>query len=268
MRDAVLGLLQEHERDGMLPTSIRFVFYELEMRGAARKRRVGGDDSERYVTAAATSLRNDGTVPWNWLVDETRSIESYTGHETVRKGMLARLQYVTVDPWRGSPPLVITESRSLAGVLRHIVHECRASIASTNGACSGFLVTRVAKTVRPGSRVIYLGDLDIAGEDIEEHSRAVLEREVDGDLEWERLALTREQVDQYDLPSIVKRDRRFKGNGGVHEAWECEAISQRILVDTLRARLEELLPEPLSVVHEREERQRRKVAKMLRGETR
>ena len=61
--------------------------------------------------------------------------------------------------------------------------------------------------------------------------------------------------------------RRYKGIGGVHEAWECEAISQRILVDTLRTRLEALLPEPLDRVHGRELRQRRKVAAMLRGET-
>jgi hypothetical protein len=263
MREKVLEVLREHARDNTLPTSIRFVFYELEMRGAAQKKRVGGDDSERYVTAAATSLRNDGAVPWEWLVDETRSIEDYSGDASVLQGVVDRLPYIRLDPWRGRPPLVITESRSLAGVLRRIVDEYRVRIASTNGACSGFLVTKVAPVVRSGDHVIYLGDLDIAGDQIEDHSRTVLEREV-GSLEWERLALTREQVEEHDLLSIVKRDRRYKGDRGVHEAWECEAISQRVLVDILTARLEELLPEPLERVHGREVRQRRKVATLLR----
>ena len=42
-------------------------------------------------------------------------------------------------------------------------------------------------------RVGYLGDLDLAGDDIEKNTRFVLECEV-GDLEWTRLALTEDQV--------------------------------------------------------------------------
>jgi len=56
---------------------------------------------------------------------------------------------------------------------------------------------------------------------------------------WERLALT-------------------------HEAVETEAISQRVLIDILRARLDALLPEPLARVHEREARQRRRLSARLR----
>ena len=43
-----------------------------------------------------------------------------------------------------------------------------------------------------------------------------------------------------------------------------EAISQRVLIDILRARLDELLPEPLARVQEREARQRRQIVALLR----
>jgi hypothetical protein len=263
MREKVLEVLREHERDSALPTSIRFIYYELVMRGAVRKDDPNGT---RYVSAAATDLRETGEVPWDWIVDETRSLEAYIGSKSVHEGTVDALRNVVLDPWRGSPPMVITESRSLAGVLRRTVSEYRAQVASVNGGCAGFLHTDLIPALSDDGRVLYLGDLDLAGGDIEANVRDVIEDAV-GSLEWERLALTRDQVDQYDLPSIVKRDRRFKGDGGVHEAWECEAISQRILVNTLKARLEELLPEPLSRVHGRELRQRRKVAAMLRGRT-
>ena len=59
----------------------------------------------------------------------------------------------------------------------------------------------------------------------------------------------------YDLPVIIKHDRRFS-SGGEHEAVETEALSQRIIVDILRERLEHLLPEPLESVHERAEQER------------
>ena len=69
--------------------------------------------------------------------------------------------------------MVLTESRSLAGVLRHIVRDYRARVASTNGQCGGFLHTVMAPSLRPGDRVIYLGDLDLAGNQIEDNTLRV-----------------------------------------------------------------------------------------------
>ena len=111
--------------------------------------------------------------------------------------------------------------------------------------------------------MLYLGDYDLCGNMIEENTRRVLEREA-GELNWERLALTWEQVEQYDLPVITKHDRRFN-NGAAHEAVETEALSQRIIVEILRTRLDELLPEPLERVVEREREQRANVRRDLEG---
>jgi len=41
LRAAILELLGEHERDGALPTSGRFLFYELEHRGVVSKTATG-----------------------------------------------------------------------------------------------------------------------------------------------------------------------------------------------------------------------------------
>jgi hypothetical protein len=76
-------------------------------------------------------------------------------------------------------------------------------------------------------RVLYLGDYDLAGGDIEDNTRRVLERYAD--LDWERLALTADQVREHRLTPIIKRDARFK-NGGAHEAVETEALSQQVIV--------------------------------------
>jgi len=40
---------------------------------------------------------------------------------------------------------------------------------------------------------------------------------------------------------------------------ETEALSQRIIVDIVRSRLDELIPEPLENVHERETEQRQEI---------
>jgi hypothetical protein len=262
LRDLLFALLQQHQRDGMIPTNARFLYYELVNRGQISKERTGARRSDQNLHDALTDIREDGRIPWNWIVDETRSVEDYTGYQTVKQGVLARLPYINLDPWRGRAPLILCESRSLAGVLRPIIIEHRNRIASTNGQCGGFLRTDVAPLLQPGDEVGYLGDLDLAGGHIEDNTRRVLEREIGGGLCWERIALTEEQVERYDLPKIIKRDRRYKDERP-HEAVETEAIGQRVLIGILRAWLEMRLPEPLGRVQEREARQRRQIAALL-----
>ena len=262
LRDRLFALLQEHERDGMIPTNARFLYYELVQRGQLSKQRPGVRRPDQDLHDALTDIREDGRVPWEWIIDETRSVEDYTGDTSIKQGVLSRLPHIKLDPWRGHAPLNLTESRSLAGVLRSTVIENRVRIAPTNGQCGGFLRTEIAPLLEPGDIVGYLGDLDLSGGQIEDNTRRVLEREIGGELRWERIALTAKQVEQYDLPKIIKSDRRYK-DGRPHEAVETEAIGQRVLIDILRAWLSARLPEPLDRVREREARERERLTALL-----
>jgi hypothetical protein len=173
--------------------------------------------------------------------------------------LLAKLRWVVqLDYWGGGYPLILTESRSLAGTLRPLSDEYRALLAATNGQCTGFFFTRVKPFLDRGviRSVLYLGDHDIAGGHIEAHSRNTMEKIAGFSIPWERLAVTEAQIALYALTPIEKTDSRYKG-GRKFEAVECEALSQKLILDIVNTRLEELLPEfPLSVLA-REERQRR-----------
>ena len=263
LRTALLQLLEEHRNDAMLPTSGRFLFYELVQRQIISKERKpgGGRRPDQDMSDALTDLRESGQVPWDWIVDETRPIRYHLCYRSSKEGLKTKLPYVRLDPWNRQAPFTLTESRSLAGVLDDLCAQFCVNIAATNGQCGGFLHTDVIPLLTQGAHILYLGDFDLAGNDIEANTRRVLEREV-GKLRWERLALTRELVEQYDLPVIIKHDRRF-ADGGAHEAVETEALSQRIIVEIVQNRLQELLPEPLESVHEREEQQRRQIEQLL-----
>jgi hypothetical protein len=210
LRDLLVSLLQEHERDGAIPTSARFLYYELVQRGQLSKQRNGARRPDQDLHDALIDIREGGRVLWDWIVDETRSLEDYTGYASVKDGTLAQLSYITIDPWRRRAPMILTESRSLAGVLRDIVRDYRRRIASTNGQCGGFLRTDIAPMLTPSDTVLYFGDLDLSGRQIEGNTRRVLEQIIDGLLRWERVALTEQQVSDYDLPRITKRDRRMR----------------------------------------------------------
>ena len=220
---------------------------------------------DQNLIDAITILRESGQIPWDHIVDETRSIDDFSGYSSIAEGVASFLDGVDLDPWDGDWPLILTESRSLAGVLCVLIREYRALIAPTNGQTAGFLHNKVAPRLSGGMRVLYLGDYDLAGGDIEDNTRRVLERYAD--LDWERLALTADQVREHRLTPIIKHDARFK-NGGAHEAVETEALSQQVIVGLVRARLDELLPQPLAVVHERETAERAQLLKRLRSRSR
>jgi hypothetical protein len=263
LQRACLTLLREHEADGELPTSGRFLFYELLGRQVIPKAYPGGRRTPAQdVADALLRLREHGLVPWSWIVDETRAVDAWEAAPTVAGHVRAMLDQARLDCWAGQPaPLLLVESRSLAGVLRSLAATYLVPLAATNGQVGGFLHTDVAPLLTDGRRVLYLGDYDLAGGQIEANTRRVLERYAA--LRWERLALLPEHVRSYGLPVVTKVDSRYRPPRA-HEAVETEALRQRVIVALVRARLDALLPEPLEHVLVRERRQRTQVAELLR----
>jgi hypothetical protein len=271
LRRQVMRLYEQHLAAAMIPTSIRFLFYELvalkiiekQASGVLRPGAVGQRRPDQDVIDAITDLRESGSIPWNAIVDETRSLDDYTGWPTVAEGLGAYLNVIELDPWRGAAPLILTESRSLAGVLRALMREYRVKIAPTNGQTNGFLRNDVAPKIRAATPVLYLGDWDFSGGHIEANTRRVLEQVCGRDLDWERLALTEAQVRDpvLNLAVIDKYDRRTKTT---HPSVETEALSQQVIVDIVRNRLEALLPRSLASVQEREDAERERLRRWLR----
>jgi hypothetical protein len=271
LRALVLELLLEHEAagDDGLPTSARFLYYELVQRGHLQKHKpkeAKGRRSDQDLHDALTDLRESGQVPWHWIEDETRSVDDSTGWSSVTDWATTTVGHVRLDPWRGRAPLILTESRSVAGALRKLVREYAVSIAATTGHVGGFLHTDVAPLLRPGDRCLYIGDFDWQGHQIEANTRRVLERLVGGELDWLRIALTEEQVRRHRLRrlQIMKPDRRYRPVR-YHPAIETEALKQHVIVSIVRRQVDLELPEPLPRVLEREWRQRQQLAVLLRG---
>ena len=260
LQRACLALLREHEEDGALPTSIRFLFYELLDRGVVPKAYRHADGTPRprkpdqYISEAVNLLREAGLIPWSWIVDETRTLDNWRYAKTVYKYVAETLPLARIDVWGGErPPLILCESRSLAGVLRTVAQDYLCPIAATNGQVGGFLHTEVAPLVKGRRRTFYLGDLDLSGRHIEQNTYKVLSAY--GELDWQRVAITPAQVEGRGFPIKNKKDHRFKPPREF-PAVETEALGQTRIMALLTEKLEAAVPEPLAVVLEREQRQR------------
>jgi hypothetical protein len=260
MQRLVLQVLLDHDEAGQIPTNGRFVFYELEQIGLVRKSGTGekrrggaGDPREQDVTDALIYLREHEIVPWDWIVDETRNLYEFQHASTVFEFVRDSIDYARINPWPGEPPLLIVESRSLGGVLYGLCAEYLVSIAATNGQAGGFLRTEVAPILQDNDReVLYLGDFDLQGHQIEENTKRVLEHETGRSIEWIRIAITQEQINERGLEPMLKQDERYNPPKE-YEAWECEALGQAEIVRLVREEFDwQLLPVRLSDVRNRE----------------
>jgi hypothetical protein len=95
VRTALIDLLVQHRTDEALPTSVRFLFYELVMQRIVTK---DGNRPDKVVSAALTDLRESGLVPWDDIVDETRDVSDYTGSPTVAADLARYLGNAVIDP--------------------------------------------------------------------------------------------------------------------------------------------------------------------------
>jgi hypothetical protein len=273
LQDVALAELAKHAAAGTLPTSNRFVYYELEQQGVISKVRTGARRSDQDLQGALLYLREHGFVPWDAIVDETRAVTHWRCAPTVRAYLIDTLDVARIDPWGDVKPILITEVRTVAGVLRRgVAQDYLVDVVPTNGQCHGFLITEVVPIFRAlldaGRQPLplYVGDFDLSGNYIEQHTRRVLERELGVKLPWERLAITEAQtvtLRAQGVEPIDKTDRRFKGRAGQHLAFEAEALGQGVLEQLLRERLDALLPEPLADVLEREARERAALRRRL-----
>jgi hypothetical protein len=275
LREAVHRCLLAHEAAGELPTSNRFVYYELvqtaevvdktKRRSSASNGQPGSRGADQDLAVACKWLRDLGLVPWWWIIDETRQLTSYRYADTVAGFVAESVDRARIDVWAAAPaPLLLCESRTFGGVMeRGLAQNYLCPVTATNGQVGGFLHTNVAPILADGNRpVLYVGDFDWQGGQIEANTRRVLEGIV-GPLDWTRVALTAEQVAaRPDIPVIQKEDRRYRPPR-VHEAVEVEALGQGPVVALVRAALDELPPEPLDVVLGRESEQKHQTRERL-----
>ncbi len=261
---ACLDLLGQHNTDGTLPTSARFLYYELKQSGyPLKEHRARRPDQD--VIDAIMALRVAGAVPWEWLADETRSTDAGHVAASVRQWVLDMLDGAQISPWQDHPrPLIVCESRGVRAALRPVALNYGARITSTNGQAGGFLRTDIGPVLGPGHPVAYFGDWNPAGESIEANTRRVLEREAAGPLDWVRLAVTAGQAEAEGLPAKPGTDKRY-ADGRPHDSYECEALGQRHLTGLLTGWLDAMLPAPLADVQEREAAQRAHVVGLLDG---
>lgn len=211
LRAEILAVLEADH-----PQTVRQVFYQMVVRDVVPK-----DEKHGYkpVQRQLTSMRDDGTIPVDWIEDGSRRVRRpYSSHsmeEALRETALLYRRRL----WVNQPVqvLVIVEKLALAGTLESVTEDWDVPLAPVQGFPSISLVYEVAQIINSAGKpavVGYFGDWDPSGEKIPQAMEQRLRQYVRGPFDFQRLAINPEQIEQYGLPT--RPTKRTSAMGGVN----------------------------------------------------
>ena len=231
------------------PQSVRHVYYRMtdpRLPEPVEKT----DKGYKSVQRRCVELRRDGRLPYNWLSDTGRRgyfVNTFSGASSFIRRMASLYR---ADLWQQADFKceVWCESRSIAGVIQADCEELAVSLYPAGGFSSITFAADAAHAMNVGNDgreiiIFYIGDYDPAGVLIDVSLESELRRHLDPDVEmrFERIGITREQVERYDLPRKPRKESD-KRSLHVEYAVEAEAMPAGVLRRLLRDRIEELLP--------------------------
>jgi hypothetical protein len=183
--------------------------------------------------------REEGTIPWEWIVDETRSLERISTWDDPAEYARCVAESYRRDFWNQQPVRVEvwSEKGTVRGVLQPVLDEYAVGFRVMHGFSSATSVHDVAEDDDGRDLIaLYVGDYDPSGLFMSEQDLPSRLVEYDGHhVDVRRIALTRAQVS--DLPSFPAADKRkdpryrwFRANYG-DRCWELDAMDPNDLRD-------------------------------------
>ena len=260
-RDALLAIIENGR-----PMTVRQVFYQATVQGLVEKAETGYSK----VQVDLTKLRRAGELPYDWLADNTRWQRKPRTFDSVEDALKQTAAFYRKSLWRDADTYVEIwlEKDALAGVIYPVTSLYDVPLMVARGYASlSFLHTAAEyiDSLDVPACIYHLGDFDPsgvnAGEKIEETLR---ELAPDAEINFERLAVTREQIGEWNLPTrpTKKSDTRAKGFGDI--SVELDAIDPNDLRDLVRMAIEQHLPEhQFEILKAAEESERTEIRKLV-----
>jgi hypothetical protein len=213
---------------------------------------MGNNDMQRVYRLLRVA-REQGDIPWEWVVDETRSLERTATWSNPAEYAECVARSYRRDFWDQQPVRceVWSEKGTVRGVLAPVLNKYAVGFRVMHGFSSATAVYDIcqADDGRP-LIALYVGDIDPSGLFMSEGDLPTRLAEYNGDhVTLTRIALTRDQVSG--LPSFPvtnkRRDPRFKWFQANHgnRCWELDAMDPRDLRDCVEAAIKALI-EPVA----------------------
>jgi hypothetical protein len=231
------------------PASVRAVCYRLFTAGLIPDM---SKNSTNRVGSLLTRAREEGTIPWAWIADGTRSIDRPATWDSPDDILEAAVNSYRRDWWEQQPVRVLlcSEKSTVAGTVLPITRSFGVGFLSLHGYSSATLVNDVAALSLEDPRpllLLYLGDWDPSGLDMSKRDLPGRLERYGGRATVERIALTEYDIGHADLPSFDAEskatDARYTWftNTYGRRCWELDALSPVLLRDRIDLRIRDLI---------------------------
>ena len=247
IRDAIIEVIEDDP-----PMTVRQVFYQLVTRGVIDK------TEEQYqgtVIRLMTDMRIDGSLPYDWVVDESRRVRITQTFDSIEHALEQTAQFYRRSALEQSEDYIEVwcEKDALAGSLWDVTSDYDVPLMVSRGMPSiTFLhgsALAIQKAAEAGKRtyIYQFGDHDPSGvlipQTIARRLNEMCERLDCQAPIVKRVALTEAHIERYRLPTRpTKRDGNRHANGFAGDSVELDALPPR----TLRAMARDVIEAHIS----------------------
>jgi hypothetical protein len=232
--------------EGAQPITGRGVGYKLFTAGLIKSMSV---NEMQKVYRLLRIAREQGDIPWEWIVDETRELEMVSTWDNPDQYARTVARSYRRDFWNQQPVRVEvwSEKGTIRGVLKPVLDRYAVGFRVMHGFTSATSVNDVAEDGDGRDLIVlYVGDLDPSGMYMSEHDLPQRLAEYGGHhVEVRRVALLPEQAEG--LPSFPASDKRkdprhawFVEHHGAR-CWEIDAMDPNDLRNCVEQAIEELI---------------------------
>jgi hypothetical protein len=241
LEEAILEIAAERR-----PITVRGIAYALFVRGLIPSMEVKHTQRVSRITA---EMRESGTLPWEWIVDGSRSVRSAQTWDDPDAILHAAVRGYRRDNWQDQPTIVEvwSEKSTVEGVLAPVLDELGVDFQVMKGFGSATALKRAAvNSNRIADRdqktvVLYVGDWDPSGMYMSEVDLPERLARYGGNWRVKRIAIVRadHHLPHFDARTKTAdaRYRWFVERYG-RRCWELDAMDPNDLRDRVRKEIE------------------------------
>jgi hypothetical protein len=236
IKDAIKAILEADH-----PMTCRQVFYQLTVLGLIKKAEI---EYQQTVIRLLADMREAGEIPFSHIADHTRWMRKPASFTGVEQCLTDTATFYRRSLWTSMPMQVEiwVEKDALAGVLMEETEKYDIPLMVARGYSSMSFLHSSAKAIEAKKKpawVYHFGDLDPSGVDAARDIEAKLRRYAPNtEIHFERPAVTRQQADDWNLPSRPTKQTDTRSKKWTGTSVELDAIPAARLRELVRECIE------------------------------
>ena len=226
--------------------TIRHLCYVMESRGYIEKT----ERAFKTYDGHLVNWRRKKLIPWNAFVDDTRWYYGSVGYAGLEEALIEARNSYGRNIWADLPvhAEIWTEKGAIAGILLEEASIYGVQVLPLRGFSSLSMLYSAAGMFREMQRrgkdirIYYFGDQDPSGRLIDKSAIHNLENDFGVTVNFERVALTEDQIQEYALPTRpTKKSNHSAGFEG--RSVEIDALPMGVLRELVSQALSQHLPQ-------------------------